>query len=282
LQHEFITVGIESKDFKSDFLNQEGRHHYIKFLNEELIPYVDSLYPTISLRFITGHSLAGALVFDALLNSPDAFSFYIATSPALQVINTDEVKLSLFSNQKGLYFNIGLKENYPQLEEANHALHFKLDSLKPKNLLWKFEVMKDETHETNAYTGFCRALTYYRSLTTLPDSLRGESIDKIIAYTNLINNELDIIVKVNEKVVMSNILINLDAGRYANVQSALHYMANTYSQFFIDEAKVMFEIIEFIEKKGKKEIALDLYQLLVDKADHPSSKVKVIELERGY
>ncbi len=282
LQDEFICIGIESQDIKADFLKEEDRKQYLSFLTQELIPYVDGLYPTIGSRFISGHSLAGALVIEALIKAPQAYSFYIATSPALHSINCASIDSTQYSHLKGLYFNIGSKENYPQLSASNHALHFKLDSLKTKNLQWKFEVMKDETHETNAYTGFCRALTYYRSLTALPDSLRGESIDKIITYTNSLQNQYGVSITLNEKVVMSNILINLDARNYGHVQSAMHYLANNYSQFFSEEAKVMFEIIEFIEKRGKKDIALDLFQVLEEKTDHPSAEIKVIELKRGY
>ena len=67
---EMIIIGIESKDRVKDFLpvlteNIEENIKNIKqddfttFLEKELIPYIDSVYPTLPYRLLIGHSLGG-------------------------------------------------------------------------------------------------------------------------------------------------------------------------------------------------------------------------------
>lgn len=280
LKNEFIVVGIETRNSKSDFLNSEARTNYLNFLTKELIPYINKHYSCNSVRMISGHSLAGGLVMEALHKVSDHFSFYMASSPTLNVINTGSFNESNFSSLKSLYFNIGLNENYPQLEQANHAFHFKLDSLKPVDLRWKFEVMKDETHETNAYTGFCRGYSFYKSLFSVPDSIIGQSIEDIVNYANAINTSFGVQVNIDEQVLMPNMMINLQNRNYNNVQTTLQYMATKQSELFNTEVEVLLNITEIIEKQGDKTTALALYQLIADKTNHQFAKIKVLDLNR--
>ncbi|MCU4174181.1 alpha/beta hydrolase [Carboxylicivirga sp. N1Y90] len=280
LMNEFVVVGIETKDFKKDFLSEESRALYLQFLKEELIPYIEKEYQSTSVRLMAGHSLAAGMVIEALLKDEDLNTFYIATSPTLQLIDTTGLDQWKSTELKALYFNIGLNENYPQLEAANHAFHFKLDSLKPANLQWKFEVMKDETHETNAYTGFCRGYSFYKSLSSVPDSLLGQSIDNIVNYASNLKEKYGLSVAIDETVMMPNILINLGEQNFDEVKMCIEYMANEQSDLFADQIDVVLDVVDAINKSGEKEMALGLYQFIVEKIDDPIAKIMVHELTR--
>lgn len=60
-----------------------GGENFTRFLQQELIPHIDSLYPTTSYRMLVGHSLGGLLVLNTLLHHPAAFQAYVALDPSL-------------------------------------------------------------------------------------------------------------------------------------------------------------------------------------------------------
>ncbi len=53
----------------------------IKFLKEELIPFVENNYRTNKFRILYGHSIHGLFTMYTLFNYPDLFTAYIAGSP---------------------------------------------------------------------------------------------------------------------------------------------------------------------------------------------------------
>ncbi|RLC31074.1 hypothetical protein DRH13_03540, partial [Candidatus Woesebacteria bacterium] len=60
----------------------------VKFLREELIPFVEKNYRTNSFRILHGHSVGGLFTMYTLFNYPDLFTAYIAGSPWFQ--NNDQ------------------------------------------------------------------------------------------------------------------------------------------------------------------------------------------------
>jgi predicted alpha/beta superfamily hydrolase len=60
-----------------------GGRNFVKFLEEELFPYVEKNYPTTSYRMFIGHSFGGLLVMDVLHNRPDLFTSYISIDPSM-------------------------------------------------------------------------------------------------------------------------------------------------------------------------------------------------------
>ena len=51
-----------------------GAETFTKFIEEELIPYIDSKYPTMPYRTLIGHSYAGLFTINMLLNHKHLFS----------------------------------------------------------------------------------------------------------------------------------------------------------------------------------------------------------------
>ena len=60
-----------------------GGENFMKFIEKELMPHIDSLYPTVPYRLLSGHSLGGLTVINALLNHTRLFNAYIAIDPSL-------------------------------------------------------------------------------------------------------------------------------------------------------------------------------------------------------
>jgi predicted alpha/beta superfamily hydrolase len=96
---EMIVVGIPNTDrtrdltpthmnpnarFDSNFVRTSGGgEKFISFIEKELIPHIDSLYPTASYRMLIGHSFGGLMVVYTLLNHSNLFNSYLAIDPSL-------------------------------------------------------------------------------------------------------------------------------------------------------------------------------------------------------
>lgn len=97
---EMIVVGITNTDRTRDltptrveqlpgnpqarFPTSGGADKFIKFIETELIPLVESKYRTQPYRALAGHSLGGLFAVHTMFTRPELFNSYIAVSPSLQ------------------------------------------------------------------------------------------------------------------------------------------------------------------------------------------------------
>lgn len=64
------------------YKNSGGNEHFFKFIQKELIPYVNSNYKTQPYRIFAGHSFGALTTINCLINYPDMFDAYLAVSPS--------------------------------------------------------------------------------------------------------------------------------------------------------------------------------------------------------
>lgn len=69
-----------------------GGEKFMSYVEKELIPYVDSVYPTTSYRTFIGHSLGGLIVTHTFLHKPDLFNSYVSLDASLWWDNQKTVK----------------------------------------------------------------------------------------------------------------------------------------------------------------------------------------------
>ncbi len=60
-----------------------GGENFTRFLEKELIPHIDSLYPTQPFRVLIGHSFGGLTVMNIITNHTKLFNAYIAIDPSM-------------------------------------------------------------------------------------------------------------------------------------------------------------------------------------------------------
>ncbi|MBS1529500.1 MAG: alpha/beta hydrolase [Bacteroidetes bacterium] len=96
---EMIIVGIPNTNRTRDltptkvtsglFINNDmaansgGGEAFTAFMEKELIPGIDSLYPTLPYRMLIGHSLGGLIVINCLVHHPNLFNAYLAIEPSM-------------------------------------------------------------------------------------------------------------------------------------------------------------------------------------------------------
>jgi predicted alpha/beta superfamily hydrolase len=60
-----------------------GGENFLKFIEKELIPYIDANYPTEPFRMFIGHSLGGLMVMHTFLEKPELFNAYVSIDPSM-------------------------------------------------------------------------------------------------------------------------------------------------------------------------------------------------------
>jgi len=96
--------------------NPAGADLSIKFLKEELIPFVEKNYRTNAFRILHGHSVGGLFTMYTLFNYPDLFTAYIAGSPWFQnnnqywLKNIEKMAKERKLDDKFLFMTIGKGE----------------------------------------------------------------------------------------------------------------------------------------------------------------------------
>lgn len=69
-----------------------GGENFVSFIEKELIPHIDSLYPTDPYRLLIGHSMGGLTVINVLIHHTSLFRAYVAIDPAMSWDNEKLLK----------------------------------------------------------------------------------------------------------------------------------------------------------------------------------------------
>jgi predicted alpha/beta superfamily hydrolase len=56
---------------------------FLRYIEKELMPYIESNYPTASYKTLIGHSVGGLTVVNTMIHHPDLFDAYVSLDGAL-------------------------------------------------------------------------------------------------------------------------------------------------------------------------------------------------------
>ena len=161
---ESIIVGITSQDRVNDssptrskiglfgieeqyFETSGGADDFLKFIKEELIPFIDLRYRTNSYRTFVGYSFTGLPVLHALFTMPETFDSYLSIDFSAWWDN--EVTLK----NAGIFFNERLTENKDVfIATADRVV---IDYYPSKyNRTWNFIQEFEQKHQENISFGY--------------------------------------------------------------------------------------------------------------------------------
>jgi hypothetical protein len=151
-----------------------GAARFLKVLETEVFPLVESSYRASADRVITGASAGGLFVSYALLERPDLFSGYVASSgaiglaPAYFTRRLSEISPQLLRNERA-YFSVGgLYDNEAEVTGFVAALKAVVGET-PKFVL---DVVPGVGHTGNETFGYLRGLlhAFQRPRLPLPES----------------------------------------------------------------------------------------------------------------
>ena len=156
---ESIVVGIENvnrtRDFtgatrdslhKAEYPEMGGSETFIRFLKDEVQPYVEAHYKTHNERTLIGQSLGGLLATEILLKVPDMFDNYIIISPSLWFDYESYLDIIPVATQQSKKVYVGVGQEGKIMKSVAKKLHKKLkQNLKESDqLAWGF--FKENDH----------------------------------------------------------------------------------------------------------------------------------------
>lgn len=156
-----IVVGIANKDRRRDFTfpttvakdkqdypTTGGSAAFVRFLGEELQPYVAAHFRTSGRRALLGQSLGGLLAVEVLLTRPALFTDYIIVSPSLWWDRGSLLKRARAAGAgaRNIYLAVGNEE--PEMVRAVKALAAKLKAAPRTGEKLQFDYYPKENHAT--------------------------------------------------------------------------------------------------------------------------------------
>ncbi len=199
---EMIVVGIPNTDDRTrdltppivtgggDFPTSGGADNLIRFMEKELMPWVDAKYRTENYKLLVGHSFGGLFAIHTLIHHPGIFNSYLAISPSLWWDNQNlvlEQSKAFFENQQDLaghlFMTMGNEGN--AMLGGAWKLAALLEEKSPADLHWEFELMEEETHGSIPHRSTYKGLEFIFgewNLNNSRENLISGGIDAIQEY----------------------------------------------------------------------------------------------------
>lgn len=189
---QMITVAVQTQNYRDRDLvvtrNEQskmggGADNFLKFMKEELVPFIEKNYRTSNYRALAGTSFGGIFVINTFLREPEFFNSYIAMSPSMWwddgvlLKRTGEFLPGNPNLQNCLYITVANEG----LDMGVNALAKILEEKAPKGLKWKFDEYPEEIHGTIPYKSTFNGLKFIFSewsSAPLTFSTRGELLDE--------------------------------------------------------------------------------------------------------
>jgi hypothetical protein len=264
---KMIVVGIINSNRFKDLLpitskdKQDSIDDFTKFMEKELIPYIDKKYPTQQYRTLLGHSLGGLRSANTLVYQSQVFNSYIALDPSLgHDMNvwsdkTHNLMKSKTFNNKSLY--LAMAQTMPksmdtsaiQKDTTGWSRHMRsimrfandINTNKNKGLNFNWKYYPNLTHGEVTFEGA------YDGLKSIFSWYYNEDINKIYDNATSVNSVVEIITK-----------------KYDIISS------NMGLQVLPPEGSIM-KIIDVLLSKGMKEKAVAFADLNVK--NYPQSEL---------
>lgn len=133
-----------------------GAPKFLRFLAEELIPWVDARYRSVpGDRGLAGHSYGGLFTTWVLLTAPETFNHYIIVSPSLWYDGRFLFALEKQLRKNGakrprarVYLSVGAREGNAERDMVVDLQQMAAALRQRPNLVVKHEVPDDETHDS--------------------------------------------------------------------------------------------------------------------------------------
>ncbi|RLV59676.1 alpha/beta hydrolase [Parashewanella curva] len=149
--------------FKRSKWPDEGQTNFIKFLNDELFPFIDDKYPTYPHRTLIGHSNAGTFALSALFNHPNLFQNYLAISANGwwsydETVHNAKSMADKNRSNKRLFISVAGEGSTFYTGTLN--LLSNMETHKPTNLAWQYKQYPNHTHMSGILPAVTDGLTF--------------------------------------------------------------------------------------------------------------------------
>lgn len=290
---QMIVVGITNtnriRDYSptasENFPGSGGADSFLKFLKEELFPFVDKNYRTSPYKTVVGHSLCGLFCLYTMITKPETFDSYIAISP--YVIYGDNFIMdyavdnlpNLSSLKKYFYYTVGgLEQEY--LITSVSSLKDIINEFAPKDLNHQYKLMTGDDHSSSILLTVYDGLKFIFNDWRLPDSVFSSGLEPILNHYEKLSIKYGYEIKVaEEQLNLAGYYFMQNAG---NLEEALKILKKNI-ELFPESANVYDSYGECLENMGNKEEAKTYYEKAIElgrRTSHPYLSTFEEHLER--
>lgn len=290
LMPQMIVVGIPNTDRSRDLTPSHtseiptsgGADNFLKFIREELFPYIEENYRIQPYRILVGHSYGGLFSLHTLLNHPDMFQAHICISPWLiyddqallkQSRDILEKKVNL---KKFLFMTVG---NEPQILLAMDVFTKILKTSAPADLDWKYEKFDKDDHGSVVHNSIYNGLMQLYAGWKMPKDLEKNAVQAVNKHFQKLKNKFGYEVPVPENFLNRLGYMILTHKMYDQAIAVFKMNVEKYP----NSANVYDSLGEALEGDGQNDAALKNYELAVKKAvqiKSPNLKVFEAHVER--
>ena len=215
----------------------DGAEKYLRFISEELFPYVEQRFRVENHRTLYGESAMGVFVLHTLLERPDAFAGYIVSSPAVasryayMAAKATSAARPQPRRNTGLYVIYGDRD---MLDVREGLVKYRplLEALRSDTLSITIEDLPQETHvpSNSLSKGLKQIFDGYRyPQDQLADEhLAKEGLPALESHYEQVSRRLGFRVPVPQNDLMRLANLMLENGKSADLKA----IARTYEQAF--------------------------------------------------
>lgn len=290
-----LTPSFSGKNFEGKNNSNStfgGAHNFTKFIENELIPYIDSAYRTAPYRMLIGHSFGGLMALNTLINYEHLFNSYVAIDPSLWWDNQyllTQIDSSLTNKKLSKTLYIGIANTMmPGMDTIQARKDTSISTLGIRSILkltdklransysgirWSYNYYKDEDHNSipliATYDALRFIFNYYKFV--------GENNDSI----NLISHFENVSSQMGYRIVPPELSVNEQG--YYYLQRKMFEKAYTFFKKNIEYYPKSFNVYdsmgEYFEALGDKEKAIEYYTLALKIKEFPDTKTKLERLK---
>ncbi|MBN2614351.1 MAG: hypothetical protein JXR71_01540 [Bacteroidales bacterium] len=307
---EMIVVGIAHPDRYRDLTpscdstyspTSGGNEQFINFLEKELIPHIDSHYPTEPYRMLIGHSLGGLTTLNVLIRPIRLFNAYVAIDPSVWWNNEEYLKeaekalpritfgpADLFVAVANTLRN-GMDTLTVQTDTSPNTAHFRsklklvnlLRNDRPAGLQFHYKYYANDTHSSVPFIAMYDALRTIFSYYNLPLT-RNDFNDTTLALPQKIEQHFRMISqKMGYAVRPSENFINTMG--YNSLMRKNYVQAEYYFRLNVENYPRSFNAYDsygdYYAQKGNKSKAIELYTKALSLKENPESRKKLNKLK---
>ncbi len=308
---EMIVVGIPVKDRFRDMTpsydstyskTSGGYNHFISFIRNELISYIESTYPVAPYKIFIGHSLGGLTVINTLINEPNLFNAYVAIDPSMWWDN----QLTLKATEKTLYntnfdkvdlylaiantMNSDMDTSNVKHDQTRSTLPIRsllefsdiLNSTSTHNLNYQVKYYSSENHGSVPLIATYDALHFIFNFYNLPLTKKDYSDTTMSIAYRIENHYKNISDKMGYKINPSENLINTlgyNSLYLKNVKLAEYFFklnVNNYPNSY----NTYDSMGDYFKEMGDNKQAIIMYAKALSIQENPDTRKKLESLER--
>lgn len=280
--------------------NTGGGEKFIAFLEKELIPYIESSYPTAPYKILMGHSLGGLMVMHTFVHHTDLFNAYIPIDAAIwwddhKILK--EAKLVLEKNNyenKTLFLAIanrmekGIDTTAVQSDtsEKTELIRYNLELIHhinqhPKNKLrFNYTYYEKESHSTVTFIAAYDALRFLFDYYEFPKYANYTSDNPqlktlIVAHYTAISKQLGYKVLPDQSMVNGLGYYALNQKKYALAKELFEMNVLNFPK----DADLMDSMGDYFNAVDNKEDAIMWYEKTLSLKEIPETKKKLEMLQ---